>query len=507
MTGLGRSWPLSRQLVVGTIALVLVTLILSGGAALLALRASLYERLDQEVRMGLAILAGPARDAPGGGAGGGGGVVDPGPDDGSGGGSGPDAGSAPRLRLDTLEVVIAADGTATRASTVGPDGTVASLTAAQLEVVTEAADRAEQPTTVDLGGTAGSFRVAAQSGPDGTVVAGTSLRDTTATIASLGGILVVVAVAALILVGAGIAWLVTSALRPLRRVAGTAERVAQRPLAVGAVTLPERAGLAEDPGTEVGRVGAALDTLLNHVETALGARQESEERLRAFIADASHELRTPLASIRGYAQLAHAEAVEMPATQARSLERIESEAERMGALVEDLLLLARLDSGQRLRREPVDVTMLAIETVSDLHAAMPDHEWIVEVDEPVEVRGDAPRIRQVLINLLGNAGRHTPAGTRVTAAVTRVGGEAVMSVSDDGPGIAPELLPRLFDRFTRGDAARNRDAGSTGLGLAIASAIVQEHGGRIDVASGSAGTSFEVALPLLGAGEIEQVDS
>ncbi len=242
------------------------------------------------------------------------------------------------------------------------------------------------------------------------------------------------------------------------------------------MTLPERAGLAEDPRTEVGRVGAALDTLLGHVEAALASRQESEDRLRTFIADASHELRTPLASIRGYAQLAQDD--DDPEIQARSLDRIESEAERMGALVEDLLLLARLDAGQTLLHDPVDVSLLAIETAEDAHAAHPDHEWPVEIDESIEVPGDGHRLRQVLVNLLGNAGVHTPAGTRVTTSVAHDADRAVITVADDGPGIDPDLLPRLFDRFTRGDVARSRTGGSTGLGLSIAAAIVHAHNGR-----------------------------
>ncbi|MFD5598491.1 sensor histidine kinase [Leucobacter sp. NPDC058333] len=509
-----RQWSLRRRLFAGTTLLVLVTLLFSGVATVLTLRASLYDRLDTDVRMGLKFATSPDQfnpdagsNAAGSNAAGsndtGSNAASPGSGDAaSSGTNGPqDAGRG--QRLDTLEIVIAADGSVSSSSYVSRDGTTTSLTATQVEAVTDAITGSAAPTTVDLGGTLGDFRVVSESAHGSTVVSGMSTSGVTATLASLIAILVVVTIAALAIAGAGIAWLVTVSLRPLRRVADTAERVAQRPLAVGAVTLPERAELTEDPRTEVGRVGAALDTLLNHVEAALGARQESEDRLRTFIADASHELRTPLASIRGYAQLAHSEAAEMTQTQERSFDRIESEAERMGVLVEDLLLLARLDSGQKLRREPVDVTMLAIETVSDAHAAMPDHEWIVDVDEPVEVDGDDQRIRQVLINLLGNAGKYTPAGTRVTvsvtAAVTGAAGSATITVADDGPGIDPALVPRLFDRFSRGDTARNRDAGSTGLGLSIAAAIVQEHGGTIDVASDASGTKFTIVLPRSGA--------
>lgn len=484
MTPLGRvgSWSLRRRIIVGTTALVLVTLLLSAAATLLSLRASLDERLDEDVLTGLEIAVGPDRTEPE--------------------GAEPDAGGpegvGPRQRIDTLEIVFATDGSAVSSSYVGVDGSVVSLTPSQLAAVSSALEDGYAPTTVDFGGTLGSFRVAAEAVGDSVVVSGLSARDVSATVASLGGILVVVMGAALLLAVSGIAWLVTVTLRPLRRVADTAERVSRRPLAVGTVMLPERVELVEDPRTEVGRVGSALDTLLGHVEAALGSRQESEGRLRTFIADASHELRTPLASIRGYAQLAQTEGAEMTATQARSFDRIEAESERMGALVEDLLLLARLDAGQALQREPVDVTMLAIEAAGDAYAAHPSHEWPVEVEEPIEVVGDGHRLRQVLINLLGNAGRHTPAGTRVTTSVGRDGGHVRIVVADNGPGIEPDFLPKLFDRFSRGDLARNRASGGTGLGLSIAAAIVQAHDGAIEVASDPDGATFTVTLPLAG---------
>lgn len=480
-----RHWPLRRRLIVGTSLLVLLTLLLSAAATVLSLRASLYERLDQDVRTGLQLAVGPERSAP----------DDAASDaDGPQGGAPDDAG--PRQRIDTLEVVFAADGSVRSSAYVGTDGSTVSLTPAQLAAITAAIKGGQGPLTVDLAGPLGDFRIAAQTLSDSTVVSGLSLRDTAATVSSLSIILSVVLGAALLVAATGIAWLVTATLRPLRRVADTAERVAQRPLAAGTVTLPERAELTEDPQTEVGRVGAALDTLLNHVEAALGSRQQSEDRLRTFIADASHELCTPLASIRGYAQLAQDEGAEMTAIQARSLERIESEAERMGALVDDLLLLARLDAGQTLQREPVDVALLAIEAADDAHAAHPDHEWLVEVSESIEVTGDEHRLRQVFINLLGNAAAHTPAGTRVVTSVGRDDHCVRITVADNGPGIEPELLPKLFDRFARGDRARNRASGSTGLGLSIASAIVRAHGGAIGVESDVGGATFTVSLPV-----------
>lgn len=467
-----RSWSLRRRLVVGVAALVAVALFASGVATLVALRSSLFERLDEEVLVGLELVAGPDLDA-----------------------GGPDGGGGPGQRVGTLQVVLGADGTPTTSSYVGADGTQVSLTSNQLAAV-EAAGLAErEPVTVDLGGTLGTFRLAAEVQDGVTVVSGVSMAGVTATSSALVGILAVVMGVVLLLVAGAIGVLVTAALRPLERVAATAERVAMRPLSEGSVSLPERVGAADDPTTEVGRVATSLDTLLSHVESALVARQRSEERLRRFIADASHELRTPLASIRGYAQLSQREAAPMTATQERSLDRIASEAARLGELVEDLLLLARLDAGQPLQRESVDLALLVIDAISDAHAADATRTWLVEVDESVEVTGDENRLRQVIANLLGNARVHTPEGTTVRAGVCVDDTHARVFVIDDGPGIPADLQERLFERFVRGDAARTRTEGSTGLGLSISEAIVAAHGGELTVESMPGRTTFTAWLP------------
>jgi two-component system OmpR family sensor kinase len=281
-------------------------------------------------------------------------------------------------------------------------------------------------------------------------------------------------------------------------VAAVAQRVSSRRLTEGVVAIPERVDAADtDPDTEVGRVGTSLNELLAHIESALTARQHSEDQLRRFIADASHELRTPLASIRGYAQLSLREDAPMTPTQERSFDRIQSESDRMGALVDDLLLLARLDAGQALREEEVELTLIAVDAVSDAHAADSTHEWRLDVSEElIAVPGDGNRIRQVVGNLLRNALTHTPPGTIVTTSLTQCEDHAILAVADDGPGIEPEVRDRLFDRFARGDHARNRDAGSTGLGLSIAHAIVAAHGGSIEVESAPGRTVFTVQLPL-----------
>jgi two-component system OmpR family sensor kinase len=326
------------------------------------------------------------------------------------------------------------------------------------------------------------------------------------------------------------AWLVQLSLRPLRRVAATATLVTELPLDSGEVTLP--AGVPDsDPRTEVGRVGAAFNRMLFHVERALGRRAASEARLRRFAADASHELRTPLSAIRGYAEFALRHPGPVPEDVTHALKRVQSESKRMSVLVDDLLLLARLDAGRPLEREPVDLSRLAIETTSDARVARTTHRWRLELpDEPVLVQGDEHRLHQVMANLLSNAGKHTPPGSTVSVAlaVAGVAGAAKgaasrdarapcetavqrgvlpsgprveLSITDDGPGIPPELLPELFERFTRADTSRARDANaagkSTGLGLAIVDAVVTAHGGCITVNSKPGMTRFAIILPLL----------
>jgi two-component system OmpR family sensor kinase len=278
--------------------------------------------------------------------------------------------------------------------------------------------------------------------------------------------------------------------------------VAALPLSEGEVTIAERVPEGDtDPHTEIGRVGLALNTLLDHVDTSLAARQRNEERMRAFVADASHELRTPLASIRGYSELSlralrQSTPEEVAQTTEQSLERIQAQSLRMTTLVEDLLLLARLDEGKELVYGAVDLTRLAIESVADAQAAGPEHRWQVEAgEEPVVVAGDAARLHQVAANLLANARVHTPAGTRVTVTVAVEDGDAVLRVHDDGPGIDPAVADALFERFARADVSRARQTGGTGLGLSIAQAIVSAHHGTITAHSEPGSTTFEVRLP------------
>jgi Signal transduction histidine kinase len=382
------------------------------------------------------------------------------------------------------------------------------------------------PATVDLGGTLGDYRLVARPLPNHSeLVVGLPTAEVTATTTQLGLIIALVTFGALALAAGTGLLIVRLALRPLDRVAATAGAVSELPLDHGEVALAVRVPDEDtDPGTEVGRVGASINRMLGHVASALTARQASENKVRQFVADASHELRTPLASIRGYAELTRRFGAELPQDVVRSIGRIESEATRMTGLVEDLLLLARLDEGRALEREPVDLSRLVIDSVSDAHAAGRDHRWSIDLPgEPVMVTGDEPRLHQVIVNLLANARVHTPDGTTVTVSLTTdgagrsdaggareraggVGGSdagggddarmAVLSVADDGPGIPPELRPTLFERFARGDSSRSRETGSTGLGLAIVHAVVAAHGGSVSVWSEPGNTVFRVALPL-----------
>ncbi|CAB4910502.1 unannotated protein [freshwater metagenome] len=239
-----------------------------------------------------------------------------------------------------------------------------------------------------------------------------------------------------------------------------------------------------------------MNAMLGHVDRSLTARRKSEEKVRRFVADASHELRTPLASIRGYAELTRRSGQKMPEQVRHSLDRIESEAERMTGLVEDLLLLARLDEGRELEQKPVDVSRIVVDALSDAHAAGPDHEWRMTMpDEPVLVSGDAPRIHQVVANLLANARVHTPPGTVVTVGIEPRDHTVSVTVTDNGPGISAKDQAGLFERFSRGDASRARATGTTGLGLAIVRAVVTAHGGSVDVSSRKGKTVFTVSLP------------
>jgi two-component system OmpR family sensor kinase len=354
------------------------------------------------------------------------------------------------------------------------------------------------PRTVDLGGRGDYRAVARRFGDDGPVrVFAISLGEVEETVWWMVAAQAGVAAAGLLIAGSAGALIIRATLRPLRRVAATATRVTELPLDRGEVALAVRVPASDtDPRTEVGQVGAALNRMLGHVADALTARQASETRVRQFVADASHELRTPLAAIRGYAEVARRGRDRVPDDVAHALRRVESESTRMTSLVDDLLLLARLDSGRPLAVEPVDLSALVVDTVSDAHAAGPEHRWQLDLPEVViRVPGDAARLHQVLANLLANARVHTPPGTTVTTTLAVQGDAAVLTVADDGPGVPADLQAEVFERFARGDSSRSRAHGSTGLGLAIVAAVVEAHHGSVQVDSRPGRTVFTVRLP------------
>jgi two-component system, OmpR family, sensor kinase len=507
---------LRGRLVLATIALTAAVVVVIGLVSVIALKVFLEQRLDSQltsaVRRSRAAVDRPNNL----------GGVPPllaAPPLRSGrpdfnGASGPGFLLAPGQGAGTVGMTILPDGRV-YAAVLNSDGRRTAMNAAQRDRLA-AVPVDENPHTVDLGGELGSYRVLAQVAPGRgeTIVTGLPLSGVRAAVVQLTA--VVAGVGLLGLIGAALigAAIVRRTLVPLNRVAATATTVSELPLDRGEVALAVRVPAEDtDPRTEVGRVGAALNRMLGHVAVSLQTRQASEERVRRFVADASHELRTPLAAIRGYAELTRrgGEAGRIPPDVAHALSRVESEAIRMTGLVEELLLLARLDEGRPSERLPVDLSRLLVDTLGDAHAAGPDHRWELTLPpEPVVVAGDEPQLHQVLANLLANARVHTPPGTRVEARLsvggtpgTRDGeGEALLQIVDDGPGISPQMLPEVFERFTRGDSSRSRTAGttggtgSTGLGLSIVSAVVAAHGGRVAVTSEPGRTCFAVHLPL-----------
>ncbi|MGY4982138.1 HAMP domain-containing sensor histidine kinase [Streptomyces sp. 900105755] len=401
-----------------------------------------------------------------------------------------------------------AEGDIINAAVVSQDAPPRSLDTAQTNALKGLAQDGSTHTRQVPG--LGTYRVTALNADGVRVLAGLPMDDVLDTISGLVEVEIAVAAVGLTAAGCVCAVVIRRQLRPLGRVAATAVEVSHAPLGRGQVTgltrVPEQ---DTDPGSEAGQVGAALNRMIDHVEASLAERQRSEEqvrrseeRMRRFLADASHELRTPLASIAGYAELMNrgTDRIE-PGLAWR---RVNAESARMRSLVEDLLLLARLDEGRPLQSAEVDMAALVAEAVWDARAAGAGHVWRLELDlddGPALVLGDEARLHQVVANLMANARVHTPVGTTVTATVECTRTTCVIRVRDDGPGIPPALLPTVFERFTRADTSRTRAGvleGGSGLGLAIASAITAAHGGRIDVQSTPGRTEFTLELPVTG---------
>jgi two-component system OmpR family sensor kinase len=340
------------------------------------------------------------------------------------------------------------------------------------------------------------FRVrASQLGNGDQLILAVSLSDTHQTLHRLLLIELAVTGAALILAGLIGWWLVHLGLRPLRDIERTAE-------AIAAGDLSHRVP-GENRKTEVGRLAGALNVMLGRIQDAFAARddtemalRQSEGRLRRFVADASHELRTPVAAVSAYAELFERGAESRPEDLARVMSGIRGETARMGHLVEDLLLLARLDESRPIERSEVDLAAVAADAVEAARAVGPEWQLHLRADAPVTVLGDRSRLRQVFDNLLANVRAHTPPGTTATITVSRVGDEAVCQVADNGPGITEADAGRLFERFFRADPSRSRASGGSGLGLSIVAAIVASHGGRVEAAPApGGGATFTVWLP------------
>lgn len=349
--------------------------------------------------------------------------------------------------------------------------------------------------TVSLGA-AGNYRVQSRTVDGHRLVAGISLTRSTQLLTAKMLVVAALVVVALLVTALGTILVIGYALRPLRRVAATAADVAALPLADPDHRITTRVR-DTDPASEVGVVGQTLNLLLENVDAALAELADAERRTRRFLADISHELRTPLAVIQGYAELTRQDSATLPATSEQALGRIEAEAHRMVTLVEDLLLLSRLDERQDLRTEEVDLADLVSDAVGDAAVAGPDHHWIHRLpDAAVRVSGDRDRLLQLITNLLTNARVHTPAGVTVTTAVTVGATHAELTVTDDGPAIDPALLAHLFDRFVQADAARSRHAQGAGLGLPIVAAIAEAHHGTVAVESTGGHTVFRVRLPI-----------
>ena len=487
--------PLRVRLVVATTILVAVGLAISGFVASTILRGYLVDRVDDQLRQASQHFGGPDfRGAPPLGG------SDRGPDD-----------------SDVLSQVYAAyynaDGHRSDFAVTPNIGSQTESTPALPTTISNTPQAQHgQPYTVGSSTGTGSWRVIAQPfAGGGTVLVAQSLSDVDHTVGRLQLLELLIGVAVVtVLAGAGY-FVVRRSLRPLTEVEDTAAAIAEGDLTR---RIPEA-----DPRTEVGRLSAALNGMLHQIESAFRVQQQSEaaarrseEQMRQFVADASHELRTPLTSIRGFAELFRQGAASDPDELQRVMRRIEDEGARMGVLVDDLLLLARLDQHRPLDRKPVDLGRLAADAVEDVHMVAPGRpiELIVEDGRPPVVIGDELRLRQVLGNLLGNALTHTPDGTpihvRLDTRLDDTGEWAVLEVADDGPGLPPEHAGRIFERFYRVDAARTRSQGGSGLGLSIVAGLAEAHGGHVELdTSPGEGATFRVVLPLAAAPDVATV--
>ncbi|HUQ39968.1 MAG TPA: HAMP domain-containing sensor histidine kinase [Acidimicrobiales bacterium] len=461
---------LRRRLLVGLVAvaavLVVTNVVLAG-----IFESFLLDRVDRQL---VAVTGRPAMRRPAGPAGG-----RPGPPPGEG--------------AETLSEYYIAVGTPDGSTFVRVASAFSSSAAPRLdatEILGHAATAGAPPVPFTTGAASGPgrWRLVAVQGRNGAVtVVGLDLAGLNATVRRVRSVQVFGTIAVLSALGLVSWWVVRLGVHPIEDMAEAADSIAGG-------DLDQR--VAHPPAsTEAGRLGVALNAMLDRIQDAFRAREESEQRVRRFAADASHELRTPLTSIQGYAELWRAGGLRDEDALADAMRRIEQEANRMGALVEDLLVLARLDQGRPLDATPVRLDVLVADAVRDARAVEPDRDIELTTEE-VTVTGDELRLRQVVANLLANVRSHTPVTAAVRVSVATEDGTAVVTVADEGPGMTPDVAAHVLERFYRADASRSRDAGGAGLGLSIVDAIVEAHGGAVTVESEPGrGSRFAVRLP------------
>jgi len=467
---------LRGRLLIGVISLVAVGLLVSDIATYLTLQSSLVTRIDEQLVKGSTVNA--ARTAlanyP---------VCR---------GRGPGAGSS--FDAGTITMLIDTDGKVLAACGVQAFGAPASTASPVLpkSLPNAGPDTPAQPFTV--AGTGGVSQYRMTDWPEGSfggkfVVFAVPLTGVQSTLSQLLVLEVLIGVSVLGATALLAFLIIRIGLRPLQKMGAVAQDIA-----AGDLT---RRVEPSTPKTEIGRLGLALNGMLSQIEAAFEERTESNTRLRRFIADASHELRTPLTSIRGYSELLRRGASKSPTDAELARRRIEEESVRMSVLVDDMLLIARLDQGRPLEKEPVDLQAIARDAAADARAVAPQRQITLTAPGQVVVDGDDTRLRQVLGNLVRNAIVHTPSQTAIEIAVTTVDGVGRMSVADHGPGLQMDELDRIFEPFYRADPSRSRDSGGAGLGLSIVSAVVSAHGGHVTVSETSGGgATFEVELPL-----------
>jgi two-component system, OmpR family, sensor kinase len=462
---------LRGRLLIGVISLVVVGLLIADVATYFSLQSFLLNRVDDQLTNGRTAAVGVL------------------------GGPGPGRGPQDQFPIGTVVELVGRDGTLLQAP-LRYDFAASTSTALPVLPKPFPAATEKSPAQVTLAGTGGVPEYRAAIWPEDSfqgnyVVLAIPMGDVVSTLSRLlelealisAGVVVATAILALLII--------RISLRPLEKMGTVANEIA-------AGDLSRRVEPATGK-TEIGRLGLALNGMLNQIENAFAERSASNRRLRRFVADASHELRTPLTSIRGYSEMLRRGAAESPTDAELARRRIEEEAIRMTGLVDDMLVLARVDQGRPLDQEPVDLQAIATDAAADARAVAPQRDINLTLSGRAVVNGDDTRLRQVLGNLVRNALVHTPAQTPIDISLSTEDSVARLSVADHGPGLAADDVDRIFEPFYRADPSRSRDSGGAGLGLSIVSAVVTAHGGHVKVhETEGGGATFEVELPLAG---------